>query len=156
VVEGGGGARGGGMEIHSPPPPPDRLGYVALSFHTQMDTPKPPGQRGYGTCQPPACDCGTKPCGFYVFNHSSDAVVHGQSFQDWFINSYMLNQAGLSPLVSGFYWCGAAVRATLLRARVNNAPPSPHPRSCPKGRLLFSRRNMGDNTPNATQEHGLE
>jgi hypothetical protein len=40
-------------------------------FHTQMDTPKPAGQGGYGTCPGSACNCGTKPCGFYVFNHSS-------------------------------------------------------------------------------------
>ena len=71
-------------------------------FHTQMDTPKPPGQGGYGTCAPPACNCGSKPCGFYVFNHSSDVIVHGQSFQDWFINSYMFDAIGASPLVDGF------------------------------------------------------
>lgn len=76
-------------------------------FHTQMDTPLPrPG--GYGEChstQPNSgCDCGTKPCGFYVFNHSSDAVIKGQTFQDWFVNSYMFNEIGDSSLVDGFYW----------------------------------------------------
>jgi hypothetical protein len=44
------------------------------------------------------------PCGFYVFNHSSTAVVKGQTFRDWFINSYMMNDLGSSPLVSGFFW----------------------------------------------------
>ena len=73
-------------------------------FHTQMDTPQIPGKSGYGTCAPPACNCGTKPCGFYVFNHSSDVVIRGQSFQQWFINSYMLSAVGSSPLVSGFFW----------------------------------------------------
>ena len=96
-------------------------------FHTQMDTPKPPGQRGYGTCTPPACNCGSKPCGFYVFNHSSDAVVHGQSFQDWFIDSYVLNAAGMSPAVSGFYWDD----------------------------YFSPTGDMGDNTPNATEDMGL-
>ena len=33
-------------------------------FHTQMDTPNLPGRGGYGTCAPPACNCGSKPCGF--------------------------------------------------------------------------------------------
>ena len=42
--------------------------------------------------------------GFYIWNHSSTAVVNGQSFQDWFINSYILNTVGKSPLVSGFFW----------------------------------------------------
>jgi hypothetical protein len=90
-------------------------------FHTQMDTPLP-GPGGYGRCAPPACNCGSKPCGFYVFSklgappaqsaplngaqklapllptltrranpnqtdHSSDAVIHGQTFQQWFIQS---------------------------------------------------------------------
>jgi hypothetical protein len=35
-------------------------------FHTQMDTPKPSGQGGYGTCPGTACNCGTKPCGCAV------------------------------------------------------------------------------------------
>jgi hypothetical protein len=76
---------------------------------------------------PPACNCGTKPCGFYVFNHSSDVVVHGQTFRDWFVTSYMLNAVGMSPLVSGYYWDDYF---------------------SPSG-------DMGDNTPNATQDMGL-
>jgi len=76
-------------------------------FHTQMDTPLP-GPGGYGECHPIepnlGCDCGSKPCGFYVFNHSSDVVVNGQRFQDWFLNSYMFNEVGNSSLVNGFYW----------------------------------------------------
>ena len=27
--------------------------------------------------------------GFYVWNHSSTTVVNGQTFQDWFIYSYV-------------------------------------------------------------------
>ena len=45
----------------------------------------------YGECFPAnnktGCDCGTKPCGFYVFNHSSTAVINGQSFQQWFLDT---------------------------------------------------------------------
>lgn len=107
-------------------------------FHTQMDTPLPtttwgPEGRpigGYGKCYPKdnktGCDCGTKPCGFYVFNHSSTAVIKGQTFQEWFVDSYMFNEVcapliqpypsfltrtcpiffeiGGSNLVDGFYW----------------------------------------------------
>ena len=96
-------------------------------FHTQMDTPNIPGKNGYGTCSPPACNCGSKPCGFYVFNHSSTAVVHGQSFQQWFVNSYMLDAAGLSPSVDGFFWDD----------------------------YFALDGDMGDNTANATIDMGL-
>lgn len=98
-------------------------------FHTQMDTPRP-DSKGYGLCHPPSgqgCNCGTKPCGFYVFNHSSDAVVNGQTFPQWFINTYMFNDIGMSPLVSGFFWDDYW---------------------SPSG-------DMGDNTVNATQDMGL-
>eukprot|EP00656_Telonema_subtile_P026754 TRINITY_DN28740_c0_g2_i1.p1 TRINITY_DN28740_c0_g2~~TRINITY_DN28740_c0_g2_i1.p1 ORF type:complete len:329 (+),score=55.02 TRINITY_DN28740_c0_g2_i1:175-1161(+) len=71
-------------------------------YHMQEQTPGYP--HGDGDCAAPACDCGTKPCGFYLWNHSSTTVVNGQSFQDWFIHSYMFNQVGGSPLVSGFFW----------------------------------------------------
>lgn len=96
-------------------------------FHTQMDTPNIPGRKGYGTCAPPACNCGSKPCGFYVFNHSSDAIVHGLSFREWYVYSYMLDAIGASPYVDGFFWDD-----------------------------FFSLSgDMGDNTPNATADMGL-
>lgn len=31
-------------------------------------------------------------------------MVHGQTFENWFIHDYMLNSVGMSPLVSGFFW----------------------------------------------------
>ena len=71
-------------------------------YHSQEQSPGYP--HGDGDCAAPACDCGKVPCGFYVWNHSSTAVVNGQTFQDWFIHSYMLNKVGSSPLVSGFFW----------------------------------------------------
>ena len=37
-------------------------------------------------------------------DHSATAVVNGQTFQDWFVDSYMFNEVGSSPLVSGFFW----------------------------------------------------
>lgn len=71
-------------------------------FHMQEQSPDYP--HGDGDCASPACDCGTKPCGFYLWNHSSTTVVKGQTFQDWFIHSYMFNEVGQSDLVSGFFW----------------------------------------------------
>eukprot|EP00037_Helgoeca_nana_P001449 m.26951 g.26951 ORF g.26951 m.26951 type:complete len:453 (+) comp11861_c0_seq1:244-1602(+) len=71
-------------------------------FHMQEQTPGFP--HGDGDCAAPGCDCGKAPCGFYLWNHSSTAVVHNQTFQQWFINDYMLNKVGQSPLVSGFFW----------------------------------------------------
>jgi len=71
-------------------------------FHMQEQS---PGYlHGDGNCAAPACDCGTKPCGFYLWNHSSTTVVKNQTFQDWFIHSYMFNEVGQSDLVSGFFW----------------------------------------------------
>jgi len=51
-----------------------------------MYTSGPGFPHGDGDCAPPGCDCGTIPCGFYVWNHSSTTVVNNQTFQDWFIN----------------------------------------------------------------------
>ena len=62
------------------------------------------GASGDGDCTAPHCDCGKVPCGFYVWNHSSTTVVNGQTFQDWFVNDYVLNTVGSSALVSGFFW----------------------------------------------------
>ena len=72
------------------------------NFHMQEQTPGFP--HGDGDCAAPGCDCGVAPCGMYLWNHSSTTVVKGQSFRDWFVNDYMLNEVGMSPLVSGFFW----------------------------------------------------
>ena len=71
-------------------------------YHSQEQSPGYP--HGDGDCAAPACDCGKVPCGFYIFNHSSTTRVNGQSFQEWFIHDYMINEYGSSPLVSGFFW----------------------------------------------------
>lgn len=71
-------------------------------YHMQEQTPGYP--TGDGDCKAPGCDCGNAPCGFYLWNHSSTAIVNNQTFQQWFINDYMLNKVGMSPLVSGFFW----------------------------------------------------
>ena len=71
-------------------------------YHSQEQSPGYP--HGDGDCAAPACDCGKVPCGFYIFNHSSTAIVNGQTFRDWFIHDYMINEVGRSDLVSGFFW----------------------------------------------------
>ena len=72
------------------------------NYHMQEQTPGYP--HGDGDCAAPGCDCGNAPCGFYLWNHSSTTVVKNQTFRDWFINDYILNEVGMSPLVSGFFW----------------------------------------------------
>ena len=72
-------------------------------YHNQEQSPGFP--HGDGDCGAPNCDCGTGvPCGFYVWNHSSTTVVHGQTFLEWFRDSYVFDYQGSSPLVSGMYF----------------------------------------------------
>eukprot|EP00658_Telonema_sp_P-2_P085890 TRINITY_DN9895_c0_g1_i5.p1 TRINITY_DN9895_c0_g1~~TRINITY_DN9895_c0_g1_i5.p1 ORF type:complete len:460 (-),score=90.67 TRINITY_DN9895_c0_g1_i5:266-1645(-) len=71
-------------------------------YHSQEQSPGYP--HGDGDCAAPRCDCGEVPCGFYIWNHSSTVIVNNQSFQDWFVHDYVLNEVGTSPLVSGFFW----------------------------------------------------
>lgn len=78
--------------------PPKCTDYYVM----QEQTPGYP--HGDGDCDAPGCDCGLKPCGFYLWNHFATEVVNGQTFQQWFIHSYMFNSVGSSPLVSGFFW----------------------------------------------------
>ena len=49
-------------------------------FHNQEQSPGYP--HGDGDCLAPACDCGSVPCGFYIWNHSTTTKVKGQTFQD--------------------------------------------------------------------------
>ena len=72
-------------------------------YHCQEQSPGYP--TGDGDCGAPNCDCGDGvPCGFYVWNHSSTTVVHGQTFLEWFKDDYVFDYQGSSPLVSGMYF----------------------------------------------------
>lgn len=72
-------------------------------YHNQEQSPEYP--HGDGSCAAPNCDCGTGvPCGFYIWNHSSTTVVHGQTFLEWFKDDYIFDYQGSSPLVSGMYF----------------------------------------------------
>ena len=68
-------------------------------YHGNQQTPSYPGE-----CAAPHCNVGNVPVGFYVFNHSSTTIINNQTFLDWFLHSYMLNDYGMSPYVSGFFW----------------------------------------------------
>eukprot|EP00662_Eupelagonemidae_sp_cell21_P001447 gene1447-biopygen87120 len=72
-------------------------------YHTQEQTPMyPAGPDNRGQCAPPGCDCGTKPCGFYMYNHSAaNVVVKGQTLREWFLDSYIFHNA---DGVDGFYF----------------------------------------------------
>ena len=87
------------------------------------------------------------PCGFYVWNHSSTTVVHGQTFQEWFRDTYIFDYQGTSPLVSGFCeWRApfspaaallSVILTVILTPRSNVADfddwwPEPE-KCCPKG-----------------------
>ena len=72
-------------------------------YHNQEQSPGFP--TGDGDCGAPNCYCGSNvPCGFYIWNHSSTTVVYGQSFIEWFRDSYVFDDQGMSPLVGGFYF----------------------------------------------------
>ena len=73
-------------------------------YHCQEQSPGYP--HGDGDCGAPNCYCGSNvPCGFYIWNHSSTTVVHGQTFQEWFRDTYIFDYQGTSPMVSGFCEC---------------------------------------------------
>ena len=52
-------------------------------YHSQQQTPMfPAAPDDRGRCDPPGCDCGANPCGFYMYNHSAaDVTVNGQTRQ---------------------------------------------------------------------------
>ena len=86
--------------------------------HTQEQTPMyPDAPANRGRCAGPGCDCGTKPCGFYMYNHSAaDVVVNNQTFRDWFLDDYIFHNRlvlvqGIARVVLG--WCLGGARVVL-------------------------------------------
>ena len=129
-------------------------------YHMQEQSPGYP--HGDGDCAAPACDCGNNPCGFYLWNHSSTAVVNGQTFRDWFISSYMFNEVGSSPLVSG---CvprplGQAVRRGPRRVSATPfyppLPPTPLPPPPSSPQLLLGRLLAGAERQLPRRERGAD
>ena len=69
-------------------------------YHDHQLTPQA-NHGGYGGGCDGGCDCGAEtPCGEYIFDHRND------SFADWFVNGYMVNNQTLnhSPLPIGLGW----------------------------------------------------
>ena len=96
----GGSKPGGGW--YSDPCDENNRTLCSQLYHNQEQSPGYP--HGDGDCDAPTCDCGKVPCGFYFFNHSSTTVVNGQTFGQWFKDTYIFDFQGKSPLVSGFYF----------------------------------------------------
>ena len=71
-------------------------------YHTQEQSPMfPSAPADRGECDAPGCNCGTKPCGFYLYNHSAaDVEVKGTTLREWLIENYVLANA---EHVDGFY-----------------------------------------------------
>lgn len=124
-------------------------------YHSQEQSPGFP--HGDGDCAAPACDCGAVPCGFYVFNHSSTTVVRGQSFQEWFVHGYVLNEVGTSPLVSGFFWddvwndeCNIHDQVVSHTSPSDPWPPSTSP-LCSHGQVKNTCEDMGLGPPHSAR-----
>ena len=69
-------------------------------FHSQTQTPGHP--TGDGNCVNGPCDCGRVPCGMYLFDHRSTAVINGQTFRDWLVHNLTVSPTGLlHPAIDG-------------------------------------------------------
>jgi len=78
----------------------------SIFYHDQLQTPEVPD-----LCTENECDCGTQPCGEYLFDHRN-----GSMLQEWLVNEYIGGAAGLgSPDIHGFffddYWCSNTICA---------------------------------------------
>jgi len=98
-------------------------------YHNQEQSPEYPS--GDGNCAAPNCDCGNGvPCGFYFWNHSSTTVVHGQTFLEWFRDSYIFDYQGTSPLVSGMSAVARCCARTSADAWAHTSTMCHHDRPC--------------------------
>ncbi|CAE8624234.1 unnamed protein product [Polarella glacialis] len=83
-------------------------------YHDQEQTPAVPTAaqpHPDGSCTDGVCDCGTQPCGEYLFDHRN-----GSMLRDWLIKEHIGGPAGLrNPSVHGFfmddYWCSNLICA---------------------------------------------
>ena len=76
-------------------------------YHDQNQSPAVPTAavpHPDGSCPPSGCNCGTQPCGGYLWDHRNT------SLRKYLIDEFMLGPTGLgSPAVKGFFiddfWC---------------------------------------------------
>jgi|EP00966_Prymnesium_polylepis_P325252 hypothetical protein len=66
----------------------------------------PVGTANRGQCAAPGCDCGSKPCGFYLYNHgAAEVAVNGVTLREWLIHHYVLAHAeGADGFYFDDYW----------------------------------------------------
>ena len=80
-------------------------------YHDQEQTPSVPGlpppapRVPDGSCLPSGCNCGSQPCGEYLFDHRN-----GSMLQEWLVKELIGGPLGLGDeAISGFflddYWC---------------------------------------------------
>lgn len=80
----------------------------SVFYHDQEQTPEVPTQKQPhpdGVCTDGFCDCGSQPCGEYLFDHRN-----GSMLRQWLIKEHIGGHAGLgSSSIKGFfmddYWC---------------------------------------------------
>ena len=83
----------------------------SVFYHDQGQTPAVPSatnRRPDGACTDGVCDCGTQPCGEYLYDHRNS------SLRDFIVNEIIGGPYGLGdPAISGFFlddgWCSDKV-----------------------------------------------
>lgn len=84
----------------------------SVFYHDQEQTPAVPTQgqpHPDGACTDGVCDCGSQPCGEYLFDHRN-----GTMLRDWLIKEHIGGKTGIgSPSISGLFmddfWCSNLV-----------------------------------------------
>jgi hypothetical protein len=72
-----------------------------------------------GSCLPSGCNCGTQPCGEYLFDHRN-----GSMLRDWLLNEFIggplgLGNAAISGLFLDDFWCSNQLNGTLSHSRAH-------------------------------------
>eukprot|EP01103_Thecamoeba_quadrilineata_P004919 TRINITY_DN14791_c0_g1_i1.p1 TRINITY_DN14791_c0_g1~~TRINITY_DN14791_c0_g1_i1.p1 ORF type:complete len:454 (+),score=61.54 TRINITY_DN14791_c0_g1_i1:37-1398(+) len=83
-------------------------------YHDQEQTPEVPSlsdRHPDGACQL-YCDCGTVPCGEYLFDHRNGSLL-----TEWLIKDYILSDTAVgSPFIDGLfiddYWCSDIINGS--------------------------------------------
>jgi hypothetical protein len=93
--------------------------HCSVFYHDQLQTPEVPtadNPTPDGSCSYNRCDCGSQPCGEYLFDHRN-----GTMLREWIVNEVILGATALGhPYIDGLFlddfWC-----SDLLCANSNNA-----------------------------------
>lgn len=91
-------------DLHVPNCAPEDASKCSIFYHDQEQTPEVVD--GDGACPPESgCDCGTQPCGEYLFDHRN-----GTMLQTWLIENHIITESGLkNAAIEGVFmddfWC---------------------------------------------------